>query len=135
MAGIDQLERNWELPFEASHFNKALGMKIVELHEDGATLRLPLRPEHSNGAGVTHGGVIATLADAAVGVTITKVLKRRGTTIELKINYLRPAIEGELRARSYILREGKRTLVSRVEVFCGDDHVAEALMTFALFAD
>ncbi len=100
-----------KVAFEASHFNKALGMKIVELHEDGATLRLPIRPEHSNGSGRTHGGVIATLADAAVGVAITKVLKRRGTTIEPKINYLNPATEGELSARSYVLRAGKRTLV------------------------
>ncbi len=123
------------MPFEASHFNKALGIKIVELHEDGATLRLPIRPEHSNGSGRTHGGVIATLADAAVGVAITKVLKRRGTTIELKINYLNPATEGELSARSYVLRAGKRTLVARVEVHCGDTHIAEALLTFALFAD
>ena len=123
------------MPFEASHFNKALGIKIVELHEDGATLRLPLQPEHSNGAGMTHGGVIATLADAAVGVAITKVLKRRCATIELKINYLSPAIEGELSARSYILRAGKRTLVARVEVHCGETHVAEALMTFAVFVD
>ena len=73
-------------------------MEIAALHEDGATLRLPLKREHQNGAGVVHGGVTATLADAAVGVALTKVLKRRGTTIELKINYLEPAVDGELRA-------------------------------------
>ncbi len=123
------------MPFSASNFNRVLGVKIVELHEDGATLRLALKPEHLNGAGVVHGGVTATLADAAVGVAVTKALKRRGTTIELKINYLEPAVEGELRARSYILRAGRRVLTARVEVHCGATHVAEALMTFALFEE
>lgn len=123
------------MPFEASNFNHVLGIRIAEFHEDGATLRLPLKPEHQNGAGVVHGGVTATLADAAVGVAMTKVLKRRGTTIELKINYLAPAVEGELRARSHILRAGRRVLVARVEVHCGATHVAEALLTFALFDD
>lgn len=123
------------MPFNASHFNQALGIKIAALHEDGATLRLPLKTEYLNGAGVIHGGVTATLADTAGGVAVTKVLKRSGTTIELKINYLAPAVEGELRARSYILRAGQRVAVMRAEVHCGDTHVAEALMTFALFTD
>ncbi len=123
------------MPFSASHFNRLLGIKIVALHEDGATLRLPLKPEHQNGAGVIHGGVTATLADAAVGVAVTKVLKRRGTTIDLKINYLEPAVAGELRARAYILRAGRRVLAARVAVHCGETHVAEALLTFALFED
>ena len=123
------------MPFSASNFNRVLGMEIAALHEDGATLRLLLKREHQNGAGVVHGGVTATLADAAVGVALTKVLKRRGTTIELKINYLEPAVDGELRARSYILRAGRRVMVARVEVHCGATHVAEALATFALFED
>ena len=123
------------MPFSAGNFNRVLGMEIAALHEDGATLRLPLKREHQNGAGVVHGGVTATLADAAVGVALTKVLKRRGTTIELKINYLEPAVDGELRARSYILRAGRRVMVARVEVHCGATHVAEALATFALFED
>ena len=63
--------------------------------------------------------------------SITKILNRPTTTIELKVNYLKPAVEGELVARSYIIRAGKRVCVGRVEVHCGEDHVATALMTYA----
>ena len=62
-------------------------------------------------SGVLHGGVTATLVDVAVGLA----LAHRGykaTTVELKINYLRPVTGRKVTARSHLLRIGK-TLVHR----------------------
>lgn len=116
----------------ANEFNKLVGIEFVAQHEDGVTLRIPLREEHMNGAGVVHGGVTFTLADSAVGHAVTRIVGKRCTTAELKINYLKPATKGVLTARSRILRKGRRLVVARVEVHCGDAHIAEVLTTFAI---
>ncbi len=115
-----------------NQFNKLVGIEFVARHADGVTLRLRLRDDHLNGAGVVHGGAMFTLADAAVGYAITMIVGKRCTTAELKINYLKPATEGVLTARSRILRAGRRLVVARVAVHCGDQHVAEAITTFAV---
>ena len=42
-------------------FNHYLGIVVRERHEDGMTIRVDLRPELMNIAGVAHGGVTATM--------------------------------------------------------------------------
>ena len=76
-----------------------------------------MRPEFRNGHGVLHGGVIATLADVAVGVGLKpRIAPKNATTIDLKINYLKPLIEGKLWARCYLVRVGKTLITGRVEL-------------------
>ena len=118
--------------FMSAPFNRHLGIEFGSYHEDGVSLRLPLGSHHQNGAGVVHGGAIVTLADTALSFGIARVVGMRCTTAELKINFLRPAFGGELVARSHILRAGRKLVVARAEVSCGESHVAEVLTTFAL---
>ena len=118
--------------FMTAPFNRLLGVEFGEYHDDGVSLRLPLVAHHHNGAGVVHGGVMLTLADAALGFGIARAVGKRCTTAELKINFLRPVSEGELVARSKILRAGRKLVVARAELMCVDKHVAEVLATFAI---
>ena len=114
-------------------FNRLLGIEFGEYHADGGvTLRLPLDDRHQNGAGVVHGGVTLTLADAAISFGIARAIGGRCTTVEIKINYLRPVTEGVLAARSHVVRAGRRLVVARGEVHCGEKQVAEVLASFAL---
>jgi uncharacterized protein (TIGR00369 family) len=71
-----------------------------------------------NSAGVMHGGVLATLADAAVGIGLASHFggRRPITTTEMKINFLRPIQDGKIVARSHLLRIGKRLCVGRVDM-------------------
>ncbi len=63
-------------------FNAHLGIEVVAAHEDGMTISLEMRPEMRNGHGVLHGGVIATLADVALGVVLKpRVTPKTATTI------------------------------------------------------
>ena len=114
-------------------FQKVLGIRFVEAHDDGITIELPIKPDFINGAGVVHGGICATLVDAAAGGGIHNVIGRtsRMTTIELKINYLRPIVEGTLTARSKVVKAGRTICVANVDVF-DDDHsqIAVALVTY-----
>ena len=113
-------------------FDQVVGIQFVELHSDGASVRLEVRDEHLNLDGVVHGGVVFTLADSALGYGIFRTLGKPCTTAEIKVNYLRPVTGGLLTARSRILRAGKRLVVARAEVHADGTHVAEALSTFAL---
>src|SRR5260370_33785135 len=95
----------------ATDFNKYLGIRLVRRHADGMTIECRLRKELLNFSGVLHGGVTATLADVAVGQALTKQ-GRKSTTVELKINYLRPGTGRKCTARSQWLRCGTTLLVA-----------------------
>ncbi|MCY4189444.1 MAG: PaaI family thioesterase [Bryobacterales bacterium] len=120
------------MALESKAFHESVGIELVQFHEDGATMRLELGDIHLNGAGVVHGGVTFTLADSALGYGIYKIVGKPCTTAEMKINYLKPVSRGVLTARSYILRAGRRLVVARAEVRCGEEAIAEALSTFAI---
>ena len=53
-------------------FNTLLGMRIRRVHRDGVTIDCTLRDDLRNSAGVAHGGVTATMADAEVGTAIQR---------------------------------------------------------------
>jgi acyl-CoA thioesterase len=98
-------------------FNQFLGIEVDAAHEDGITISCPMRPEFRNGHGVLHGGVIATLADVAVGVALKpRIAPKVATTIDLKINYLKPLLEGRLFARCHLVRVGKTLITGRVDL-------------------
>ena len=77
-----------------------------------------MRDELKNIAGMMHGGVAATLADAAVGIALAHHFdgRRPCTTTDLKINYFLPVTEGRLFSRSHLLRIGKTLCVGRVDL-------------------
>lgn len=99
-------------------FNHLLGMKLTRLHADGLTLECAVRNELTNLAGGLHGGVLATVADAAAGMAIQRHFggKRPIATVELKINYLRAVSEGRLFARARLLRVGATLCVASVHL-------------------
>lgn len=120
-----------------SCFNHWLGLRIVERHDDGVTIRCDLRPELLNGNHVLHGGVTATLADAAAGMGLIDRFqgKQPVTTTELKINYLRPITGTHVQARAKFVRIGKTLAVAQVEVTNDQNQLAAiALVTYMLIS-
>lgn len=115
-------------------FNDLLGIRLVEEHEDGVTIEMPIREDLHNGYHVLHGGATATLVDAALGIAITRKWPDRLTsTVEMKLNYLRPAVSGTLTARSRFVKTGRTLIVGTVDVT--DDAgrgVAFGLLTYML---
>jgi uncharacterized protein (TIGR00369 family) len=99
-------------------FNHLLGLELVRVHRDGLTIQVKLRDELMNSAGSLHGGVAASVADAAVGSALMYHCgrARRFTTVELKVNYFRPVTEGRLVARSRLLRIGSSIAVGQVDL-------------------
>ncbi len=68
-----------------------------------------------------HGGALAGMMDAILGVASLNVSSKRGkvvSTIEFKINYLKPVFLGdELRGVGTVLSEGNRIIITKGEIF------------------
>lgn len=121
--------------FRGPNFNSLVGIRLVACHRDGVTIDCALRPELLNFQGVLHGGVTATLADVAVGMAITHHFGGRSkqTTVEMKINFLRPATGRKVRARARLLKVGTKLTIGQVDLF--DDtkgRIGAALVTYML---
>lgn len=126
--------------FLASHlkFNRLVGMRVARIHKDGVTVECAMREDLKNAAGGMHGGVFATLADAAVGISLQRHFggMRSITTVELKINYFRPVTEGRVFARAKLIRVGATICVGSVDLH--NEHgreVGAALVTYMLLGD
>jgi uncharacterized protein (TIGR00369 family) len=115
----------------ATNFNQHVGIRILRKHPTGITVECRMRKELLNFAGVLHGGVTATLADVAVGQALMQRC-HRATTVELKINYLRPITGRKVTARSHLLRIGKTLSTARVDIFDDRKNLAVALVTYML---
>ena len=98
-------------------FNRLLGFRVSRVYKDGLTLELELGEDHTNVLGTMHGGVTATLVDAAIGMAVIGHLGGRpATTVELKVNYLRPHAAGAVRTRARLLKVGRTLAFGVAEV-------------------
>jgi uncharacterized protein (TIGR00369 family) len=88
---------------------KLLGLTIASSGAGRATVEFEASGRYANPAGTLHGGVLCDLADAAMGLAYLGTLAEGETltTIELKINFLRPVWNAKLRAEARVVRAGK----------------------------
>lgn len=86
-----------------------LSIKILSLDWGRSLLEVEVQKKHLQPYGIVHGGVCASLVDAAAfWAGYTKVEEDVGlTTVEIKLNYLAPAFEGRLIARGRSIKTGR----------------------------
>ncbi|HZB02644.1 MAG TPA: PaaI family thioesterase [Actinomycetota bacterium] len=86
-----------------------IGIEVVEAGAGTCTMRLEAGEQHSNPMGTIHGGILCDLADAAMGMSFFATLEEGEsfTTLELKMNYLRPFWTGTLLAHGSVISRGK----------------------------
>jgi uncharacterized protein (TIGR00369 family) len=86
-----------------------LGIDVVEAGGGECTMRMEAGEQHSNPMGTIHGGILCDIADAAMGMAFFSTLEEGETftTLELKINYLRPFWTGTLLAYGKVVSSGK----------------------------
>ena len=70
------------------------GMELVDIDEGRATIALTVQPQHVNGHGICHGGVIFSLADSAFAFACNS---RNQSTVAQQntITYIRPGKLGD----------------------------------------
>ena len=102
------------------------------------TAFMTVADKHRQRAGAVQGGILVALADYAFFRACRSVLKEgeHAVTIELKLNFIAPAIEGELTARSSIKSRGGRIIVGDMEITGPDGNlIATGLGTYMTVYD
>jgi uncharacterized protein (TIGR00369 family) len=107
--------------FDASPFLAFLGLRVVALDHDAATLTvvMPMKPELERrlGTGQFHGGPIAAFIDSVGDYAIGMALGGGVPTINLRIDYLRPAVGGALTGTARVRRAGRTVALVDVDVY------------------
>ncbi|WXG41187.1 MAG: PaaI family thioesterase [Candidatus Freyarchaeum deiterrae] len=118
----------------SSPFYKLLGMEILDIKENYSKLRIPWKEDLLQLQGVAHGGVLASIADAAVAIALFSLVDLNDiiSTIELKINYLAPIKSGEIIAEGRIVHKGARIALGEVDVKNEGRLVGKALSTYMI---
>ena len=118
-------------------FNKVLGLKISSLQPDKVRARIDMRNELVGHYSYNrlHGGVISAALDAMAGLAVMAAIGARHMdeapqqrlqrfaklgTIDLRVDYLRPAIGEYFELQAEVLRLGSRVASTRMEFFGAD---------------
>ena len=82
------------------------------------TLEFEATEKHTNPMGTLHGGVLCDVADLAMGMAFAATLEddESFTTLELKINCLRPVFKEKLLAYGRVVKRGKSVGMAECDV-------------------
>ena len=113
----EYVERISSITNQCPYF-KLLSMKIRELEVGRSLLEIDLQEKHLQPFGLVHGGVFASIIDAAsFWAAYSEVTDDSGmTTVDLKLNYLAPAEAGKLIARGRCIKLGKTLGLAEAKV-------------------
>ncbi|MBL8232804.1 MAG: PaaI family thioesterase [Bryobacterales bacterium] len=101
------------------NFTAWLAIRVVEVMEDGVIIEFDTRDFYFNADGSLHGGLIATLVDECVWYAMehSARIERNSTTVELKVNYLRPLMKSAVaRGQAKLVKTGSTLCTGTVEV-------------------
>jgi uncharacterized protein (TIGR00369 family) len=106
------------LGFGHSPFMRFLGLEIIRAETGLVEIRLPFRDEflRNDGSDWLHGGVVSALADIAGDYAVITETGAGVPTIDMRVDYLRPARRGELVASARTLRVGRTVSVADIEI-------------------
>ena len=112
---------------------QTLGFSVRSVDMGEAVIELDITEHHFNTMGTLHGGVLCTIADTAMGVAFATMLEEGEalTTLEMKINFLRPVWKGKLLAMAKVVKKGRLTGLIECDIL--DEHgqlVARAGSTY-----
>jgi uncharacterized protein (TIGR00369 family) len=111
------------------------GITVTTVEAGHVVLEFEASEKHHQPNGVVQGGVLTAIADAAMGMAGMTVqeIGWANTTIELKINFIRPVIRGLVKAEGKVVQAGKTVLFLEASVTNEEGKLA-ALATSSVLA-
>jgi len=102
-----------------------IGAFPVTFGDGKAVFEMEAGKRHHNPMGTVHGGILCDIADAAMGFAFASTLGpgESFTTLELKINFLRPVFEGKLTATARVVHLGRTVGIVDSEVTNAEGNV------------
>jgi uncharacterized protein (TIGR00369 family) len=114
--GLEILKKVIAKELPSAPMASLMGYELVEAAEGRAVFTVTPAEFHYNPAGHVHGGFAATLLDSAMGCAVYTTVDEGSTytTVELKVNYLRPitVATGLVTAVGTLLHRGRRTAMA-----------------------
>ena len=111
-----------------------LGINLLKIEDGLIEAEMPLTDEQKQYSGVSHGGVLAALADTIAGFAAytNTPLEKDVLTVEMKISFLRAAWGKTLYAKGYSIKSGRKVHFCECEIYCDEKLVAKASGTFCV---
>jgi uncharacterized protein (TIGR00369 family) len=120
LSGLDYFQRMLGGEIQPPPILRLFGIRLVEVAFGRIVFAAQIEERFYNGTGVAHGGFAAALLDTALGCAINTTTGpgKRFTTIELKVNMLRPLTVdvGEVRCEGTVINVGRRTGISEARI-------------------
>lgn len=123
--------------FNKSETLKFYNASLEEVQTDFVSIKIPKQSLMTRKHGMFNGATIASLVDISSGFAAVSHYEDDCyvVTVELKVNYLRPAIGDYLLSKSYVIKGGKKISVIRTEIYTMNEklnketHVSTSLVT------
>jgi uncharacterized protein (TIGR00369 family) len=123
--------------FNRSETLKFYKAELLAVDTDFVSIKIPKMEIMTRKAGMFNGAMIASLVDVSSGYASVSHYEEDCyvVTVELKVNYLRPAIGDALVSKSYVIKGGAKISVIRTEIYTVTDnstsetHAATSLVT------
>jgi uncharacterized protein (TIGR00369 family) len=99
-------------------FIKLMGLRLMSSGGGKSVMECRVRPILRNSNGTLHGGVMGALVDTSIATALRSVmpLSSRMTTVEYKVNFLKPVPGGKISAHASILRLGRTIAMGSTEI-------------------
>ena len=103
-------------------YHKWLGLKVIAVHDDGIEIKATWREEWvvNIERRFTHGGILAALVDLGADWAMVRKLGRGVPTIDMRVDYHRAAMPGDLICKGKVVRAGGQFSVAEASIFDGD---------------
>src|SRR6266851_4585938 len=118
---LDHIERVLQGDLPAPPIARLIGFNLTSVKPGEAVIEFQSTEAHANPMGTLHGGVLCDIADAAMGLAYAANLGEGESfsTLELKINFLKPIWKARLRAVGRVVKQGRT--IGLVECDVTDD--------------
>jgi uncharacterized protein (TIGR00369 family) len=100
-------------------FHQWLGLTVIAVGDDSIEIRAKWREEWVVNVErrYTHGGILAALIDLAADFALIKQIGRGVPTIDMRVDYHRVAMPGDLIMRGKVVRAGSQVATAEAQIF------------------
>jgi uncharacterized protein (TIGR00369 family) len=132
MKMLERIQRILDGEIPPPPVSRLIGFRLASIKPGEAVIEFEAGEAHANPMGTLHGGILCDIADAAMGMAFGATLDEGEsfTTLELKINFLKPVWKARLIATGRVVKQGRT--IGLIECDVIDDQgslVARAVST------
>ncbi|WP_276732816.1 PaaI family thioesterase [Bacillus sp. (in: firmicutes)] len=125
MNHLDGLKKMMTNEIPDSPVAQVLGFKVIDVEEGRVVIELEASKRLHNPMGTLHGGILCDIADAAMGYAFASTLGEDElfSTVEIKLNFLKPIFKSKLRAEGRLIKKGASLGLLECHIFDEKDSI------------